>query len=164
MRCRAGRIIMNQRISEREKIIKMIINNINTLDARKGIQGKRIIITAGNVTCEADIFPNETGNAIYESLPISGFVSRWGDEIYFSIPVTLKRSGDARDVVQKGELGYWPDGRAFCIFFGKTPASEGDEIRAASPVSVFGKITGDPARLTRVLVGEKINVAEKKGE
>ena len=88
----------------------------------------------------ARIYENETGDAILGILPISGRANRWGDEIYFSIPARLGRAPDARDIVRMGELGYWPDGNALCIFFGKTPVSRGDEIRAASPVNIFGML------------------------
>ncbi len=59
-----------------------------------------------------------------------GAPETWGDEIYFAIPVSLKEDGP-RATVEVGDLGYWPPGRAFCIFFGPTPASRGDEVRAA---------------------------------
>ena len=111
-----------------------------------------------DIELEATIFPTEMGRAIMSSLPMSGTVNRWGEEIYFSIPVSLKESPDARDVLEVGELGYWPSGNAFCIFFGKTPMSRGDEIRAASPVNVFGKIDGDATVLTDVKDGADILV------
>ena len=120
--------------------------------------GKRIEVRVEGIALEAEIMPNETGEAIYTALPITGVVNRWGEEIYFTIPLDLPLSPDARDVVESGELGYWPQGKAFCIFFGKTPASRGDEIRAASPVTVFGKIDGDAGILTDVPDGAEITI------
>ena len=82
---------------------------------------RNVIIRAGGLALSARIYENETGSAILGILPITGRANRWGDEIYFSIPLVLGRAPDARDIVQMGELGYWPDGNALCIFFGKTP-------------------------------------------
>jgi hypothetical protein len=122
----------------------------------------RITITSGGVSMDADVFDTETAALVLAAVPITGRVNRWGEEIYFSIPVEAAREADARDVVETGELGYWPDGNAFCIFFGKTPASRGDEIRAASPVNVFGRVDGDATRFTSVKDGEEIVVTAKK--
>jgi len=122
------------------------------------VAGRNVIIYAGDATLSAQIYENDTGDAILEILPIAGRVNRWGDEIYFSIPLALGRAADAREVVEKGELGYWPDGSSFCIFFGKTPVSRGDEIRAASPVNIFGMVEGDLAVLSTVVDGARITV------
>jgi len=124
-------------------------------------EGTRITITAGGISMDAHILDTETAREIVSCLPITGRVNRWGEEIYFSIPVKMARENDARDVVESGELGYWPDGTAFCIFFGKTPASRGDEIRAASPVNVFGRVEGDATRFFSVKDGEEIVVTKK---
>ncbi len=118
---------------------------------------RHIKITAGGVTAEAELKDTPTADAIWEALPIEARASTWGDEIYFGIPVYLKEE-NAQEVVEKGDLGYWPPGHAFCIFFGPTPASRGEEIRPASPVNVFGKIVGDPAVFKKVRSGEKVVV------
>ena len=86
---------------------------------------------------------NATADAIWEALPISARGNTWGDEIYFGIPVHVDEAEDANDEVEMGGLAYWPPGNAFCIFFGRTPASKGDECRAASAVNAVGKIEGD---------------------
>jgi uncharacterized protein len=104
---------------------------------------RKLKITAGGVTATAALNNSETADAIFAALPITGSANIWGDEIYFSIPVALKSAADAKEVVKMGELGYWPPGKAFCIFFGPTPASSGSEIRPASPVNVFGRVDGD---------------------
>jgi len=122
----------------------------------------RITIRAGKIALDAELFDTKTAWAVASHLPITGVVNRWGEEIYFQIPVEMEREADARDVVEMGEIGYWPDGNAFCVFFGKTPASRGEEIRAASPVNVFGRVLGDAARFGSVADGEEIVVTAKK--
>jgi len=99
----------------------------------------------------------ETAKAIYDALPIEARANTWGDEIYFSIPVDIK-SENSKEVVELGDLAYWPPGNAFCIFFGKTPASRGNEIRPASAVNVFGKIEGDPKVFQKVRSGDSIHI------
>lgn len=116
---------------------------------------KRIRITAGDVSTLAELNETETAKAIWEALPIEGQANTWGDEIYFSIPVRLEtEKGQA--TVELGDLGYWSPGTAFCIFFGPTPASHGDEIRPASPVTVFGRVLGDPTVFKGVADGAPI--------
>ncbi len=108
-----------------------------------------IEITAGQVTVSAVLNDSATASRIWDALPIEASASTWGDEIYFGIPVSAAEE-DAQEVVELGDLGYWPPGNAFCMFFGPTPMSRGDEIRPASPVTVIGRMHGDPTSLKRV--------------
>ena len=119
--------------------------------------GKKIRIRAGAIEAEAELNDTRTAQAIWETLPIKGRVNLWGDEIYFSIPLSLNLEA-GQGVVNIGELGYWPDGNAFCIFLGPTPVSQGNEIRPASPVTVFGKVIGDATVFKKIAEGTKITV------
>jgi hypothetical protein len=118
----------------------------------------KIRIKAGNVTQEATLYENNTATAIWNALPIKGTANRWGNEIYFEIPVSLKLAEDAIADVEIGDLGYWPTGHAFCIFWGPTPVSPGSKPRAYSPVNVFGKITGDAKEFGKVEDSETITI------
>lgn len=126
--------------------------------------GNRIVITAGSVTAEAELNESATAQAIWEALPISGRASTWGDEIYFRIPVEAEEAPDARAEVEVGELGYWPVGSAFCIFFGATPASSGDEPRAASPVNIVGRVVGDATVFHQVPSDALVTLSKALGE
>ena len=108
---------------------------------------KTIIIITENVQVEAELNDGPTAKSIMDTLPTEASVRRWGGEIYFSIPVAAELEENSRDVLEAGELAFWPPGKAFCIFFGPTPASQGDEIRAASNVNIIGKIKGDGSGL-----------------
>jgi len=119
--------------------------------------GNKIRITAGAIEAEAELNETRTAQAIWEVLPIKSRVNLWGDEIYFSIPLSLQLE-TGQEVVSIGDLGYWPDGNAFCIFFGPTPVSQGDEIRPASPVIVFGKVIGDATVFKKIAEGTKITI------
>jgi hypothetical protein len=112
--------------------------------------GKKIRILVSDLKIEAELNESKTAQLIWEALPIEAKTHLWGEEIYFAIPVKTGLEEGAREVVSVGELGYWPSGHAFCIFFGPTPASRGEEIRAASAVNVIGKILSNPAVFRKV--------------
>lgn len=118
--------------------------------------GERIRIKAGTVELEAELHDSPTASAVAATLPIRAPANTWGDEIYFTIPVQESLDNTAAEVVQVGDLGYWPTGRAFCIFFGPTPASRGSEIRPASAVNVIGKVLGNATLLKAVKDGELV--------
>ena len=121
--------------------------------------GYSITITAGPAELNAELNDTPAAEAIWNALPISASGNTWGDEIYFRIPVACEPE-DLKEVVDFGDLAYWPPGNAFCIFFGPTPASRGDEIRPASPVAVVGSITGDAAQLRQVSAGTTVTIAQ----
>ena len=119
---------------------------------------QRIQITAGGVRLLAELTETETALALFTALPLTGSVNRWGQEIYCPVAVHQGAGPEAREEMEVGELAYWPPGQAFCIFFGSTPASHGEEPRAASPVNPVGKVLGDCSQLTDVPDGALICV------
>ena len=120
---------------------------------------KKILITAGNVSVPAELKNTPTAQAIWDALPVEGSANTWGDEIYFEIPVNQPQESEARAEVEIGELGYWPVGSAFCIFFGPTPASTGSKPVAASPVNIFGNLSGDHTKFKDVPHGTKVTIS-----
>jgi hypothetical protein len=123
---------------------------------------RRLRITAGAVSATATLDDSATARAMWAALPVEASAATWGDEIYFELPAPLPGDG-AREVVEPGDLAYWPPGRAFCLFFGRTPASRGDEIRPASPVQVFGRLDGDPAAFRQVRAGARVRLERAGG-
>ena len=118
----------------------------------------KIKISVGNVSLEAEMLDTPTASKILEALPFEGSANVWGDEIYFDIPLNLEQEPDARADVEVGDLAYWPAGPAFCIFFGPTPVSTGDQPRAYSPVNVFGRIIEDAKQFKGVSSGAVLKV------
>ena len=118
---------------------------------------RTIRITAGEVSASATLDDSATADAIWTALPIEARASTWGDEIYFDMGLTIAAESP-KDVVALGDLGYWPPGSAFCIFFGRTPVSTGTEIRPASAVNVFGRVSGDPTVFKQVRAGVKVKL------
>ncbi len=123
--------------------------------------GKIIHITTGVIEAEAELNNTRTAKAIWETLPIKGRINLWGDEIYFSIPLSLELEA-GQELVNIVDLGYWPEGNAFCIFFGPTPISHGNEIRPASPVTVFGKVIGDATVFKKVAAKTEITIGGRE--
>jgi hypothetical protein len=119
---------------------------------------RRIIIEIGDIKGEALLAESDAATAIWDSLPIESTCNTWGDEVYFDILLSLALDETAREVVDMGEVGYWPPGTALCIFFGPTPASRGDEIRAAGAVNIVGKIVGNPRVFEKVPAGTRVEV------
>jgi len=121
-----------------------------------------IRIQIGDVVLQGELNKSPTASLIWEALPIEGRGNRWGEEIYFAIPVAAELDETARAVVERGDLGYWPQGHALCIFFGPTPVSRGDEIRPASPVNIVGNIKGDLRVLKEVAEGTIVRLDKKE--
>ena len=121
---------------------------------------RTITISTGDITLSAELDESGTAQKIWEALPIVGRVNTWGEEIYFEIPVIVEQATDARAEAAVGELGYWPTGHAFCIFFGRTPASVDETPRAISPVNIFGKITDGAKTMMDVKDGQEIRIAQ----
>lgn len=116
-----------------------------------------VVIAAGDVKVEAELNDTECAKSIAEALPIRAEANTWGEEIYFSIDVDCAPE-EMHGAVDLGDLGYWPPGSAFCMFFGLTPMSTADEIRPASPVIVIGKMSGDLEALKAVKSGAPVTI------
>ncbi len=116
---------------------------------------KTITISVQGITLKADLADTLTTQAIWQVLPVEGVANRWGDEIYFEIPVVVSQEPEARADVEVGELGYWPVGHAFCIFFGPTPASTDERPRAYSPVNILGRGLGFEQLIEAINAGRR---------
>jgi hypothetical protein len=118
---------------------------------------QQIQIEAAGATVRAELNETRTAAAIWEALPIEAGGNTWGDEIYFAIPVRLETER-GQETVEVGDLGYWEPGNALCIFYGPTPASRGDEIRPASPVTVFGRCLDDATVFRAARSGDRVRI------
>ena len=118
----------------------------------------RIRFDFGTLTLDAELLDTPTAKAIAAALPITSSALIWGEEVYFDVPVEVKRETNARAVVTPGEIAYWPEGPAIALGFGRTPISQGNETRLASPCNIFAKALGDVKTLGKVKAGTKVEV------
>lgn len=118
----------------------------------------RIRFDFGTLTLDAELLDTPTAKAVAAALPVEASALTWGEEVYFDVPVRVKSEADARAVVTPGEIAYWPDGPAIAIGFGRTPISQGDECRLASPCNVFARALGDVKALKQVRAGTTVRV------
>src|SRR5262245_57635987 len=114
----------------------------------------------GTLTLDAELLDTPTAQAVAKALPITSSALTWGEEVYFEIPAKVAREAGARAVVTPGEVAYWPDGHCIALGFGRTPISQGDETRLASPCNIFGKVLGDVKTLAKVRAGARIKVTK----
>lgn len=125
---------------------------------------KRILIQFDEFSLQARLNDTPTAEELWKQLPLESQVNTWGDEIYFEIPMNMPEEPDAREIVEVGDLGYWPVGKAFCIFFGPTPVSTDQRPRAYSPVNIIGEILGDSQALRAVKDHEKVKLLQSDTE
>jgi hypothetical protein len=118
----------------------------------------RIRFDFGSIVLDAELLDTPTARAVAAGLPLTASALTWGEEVYFEIPVKVAREAGARAVVTPGEIAYWPEGHCIALGFGRTPISQGDETRLASPCNIFAKALGDVKMLAKVKAGAAIKV------
>ena len=122
---------------------------------------RTLSISIGPVVIDIEPLDTPTTAEISRYIPFTSTAQTWGEEVYFSAPADVAKEADAREVVAPGEIAYWTEGKCIAIGFGRTPVSEGDEIRLAAKTNIWGKAVTDVKLLSRVKAGDKVNVAFK---
>jgi uncharacterized protein len=118
----------------------------------------RIRFDFATLTLEAELLDTPTAHVIAAALPISSSTLTWGEEVYFEVPVRVAAEKDARAVVTPGEIAYWPQGHCIALGYGRTPISQGNETRLASPCNIFAQAIGDVKVLAKVRAGTPVKV------
>jgi len=123
---------------------------------------KKIKIISGSIEILADLLNTPTGESIYNCLPIEASVNTWGDEIYFAVPVQVDREPDAKDIIEPGEIAFWVEGSCIAIGFGRTPISQGNEIRLAAKTNIWAITKDDVKQLSKVKEGDIVRVVKSE--
>jgi hypothetical protein len=118
----------------------------------------RVRLTIGGVEVEGELYDTPTARRVYAALPLESEARRWGDEVYFYVPVEAELEEDAREEQEVGNICFWCAGRAVAIFFGPTPASVAGEPRAVEPVNLIGRVRGNADALRGVREGDRVRV------
>ena len=119
----------------------------------------KIRIAAGNVQLTADLLDTPTAKALVAALPFEAHAQTWGEEVYFTTPVSVKLEADAKQIVEPGTVCFWTEGDALALPYGRTPISSDERPKLASRCNVVGALVGDPKALARIKAGEKITVS-----
>jgi len=118
----------------------------------------KLAVSIGELRLDIELFETETSKALLAALPFESRAQTWGEEVYFTTPVSAKLEKDARQIVDPGTVCFWTEGDAMALPFGRTPMSSDERPKLASRCNVLGKIVGDPRKLATVKSGEKITV------
>jgi hypothetical protein len=120
----------------------------------------RLLLQAGTVSLTLELRDTPTSKAVYAAAPFEARAQTWGEEIYFSTPVSAQLEADARQVVEPGTVCFWTEGDALALPWGRTPISTDERPKLASRCNVLGTLVGDPKALGRIKAGEKITVSK----
>jgi hypothetical protein len=123
-----------------------------------------IELSSGALSLQVDLNDSPTAQQLLAALPFESTINTWGDEIYFETPIKAKLEKGARAEVAIGDVAFWPPGKALCVFFGATPASTEGEPRAASPVTLIGRVRGNPKRFRDFKDGDSVRVSARTGQ
>lgn len=112
------------------------------------MSAQKILVSLGEAEGVAELFPDlapKTCAAVLSAMPMTGTINHAnfsGEEVSFPTRGLLwERENQILDC-QPGDLGYFVQGPAICIYYGA--------LRVISPGSVFGRITTNLPQIQEV--------------
>ena len=119
----------------------------------------KLRIDAAGVSFEVILKETPTAKALLAAVPFEARAQTWGEEVYFSTPVSVKLEADAKQIVEPGTVCFWTEGDAIALPWGRTPLSSDSRPKLASRCNVLGRLEGDPRELQKVRSGDRISVS-----
>jgi len=120
----------------------------------------KLRIEAGKVDLTVNLLDTPTARALIAAAPFEARAQTWGEEVYFTTPVSASLEPDAKQVVEPGTVCFWTEGDALALPYGRTPISTDARPKLANPCNLVGTLVGDPKALSRIKAGEKITVSK----
>ena len=120
----------------------------------------KLRISAGAASFEVVLKDTPTATALVAALPFESRAQTWGEEVYFTTPVSAKLESDARQIVEPGTVCFWTEGNALALPYGRTPISTDERPKLASRCNVVGRIEGDAGMIGKIRSGEKLTVSK----
>ena len=120
----------------------------------------KLRIEAGKVDLTVNLLDTPTARALIAAAPFEARAQTWGEEVYFTTPVSARLEADAKQVVEPGTVCFWTEGDALALPYGRTPISTDARPKLANPCNLVGTLVGDPKALSRIKAGEKITVSK----
>jgi hypothetical protein len=117
-------------------------------------------IEAAQVVLMVELLDTPTAKALVAALPFEARAQSWGQEIYFTTPVSTELEADARQIVEPGTVCFWTEGNALALPYGRTPISTDERPKLASRCNVVGRLEGDPLAIGKIRSGEKLTVSK----
>jgi uncharacterized protein len=117
-------------------------------------------IQAGQVVLTVELLDTPTAKALVAALPFESRAQSWGEEIYFTTPVSVELEPDAKQIVEPGTVCFWTEGNALALPYGRTPISTDERPKLASRCNVVGRIAGDPRSIGHIAAGEKLTLSK----
>ena len=115
----------------------------------------KLAVQIGKLKFEIDLQDTPTTKALLARLPFESTAQTWGDEVYFSTPVSAKLEPGAKQVVDPGTVCFWTQGDSIALPFGRTPISTDDRPKLANPCNVIG-VLKNYKDLKNVRTGDRI--------
>jgi uncharacterized protein len=118
----------------------------------------KLRIAASGASFEVVLRETPTAKALLEAVPFESRAQTWGEEVYFTTPVSATLEADARQIVEPGTVCFWTEGDALALPYGRTPISTDERPKLAARCNVVGRLE-NPADLAKIRSGEKIAVS-----
>jgi uncharacterized protein len=120
----------------------------------------KLRIEAGKLVLSVQLLDTPTSKALLAAVPFQARAQTWGEEVYFTTPISARLEPDAKQIVEPGTVCFWTEGNALALPYGRTPISTDERPKLASRCNVVGRVEGDARQIGNIGSGEKMTVSK----